>query len=150
MTKGERIIALVILAIGAVYLATALSMPSMSIGDPLGHKAFPVVLGAGMIFLGFAILVKPDRQSQPVLSRKSIPVILVIAALLGCYGWCLDWTGYPLGTFLFLVTTVRILGEKSWLLNVPLSAGLSTGIYLLFVRLLDITLPLGIFERLKG
>lgn len=150
MTKEERIIALVILLVGAVYLATALSMPSMSIGDPLGHKAFPIILGGLMILLGLALLFKPEKQSGPALSMRNIVTILVLTGLLACYGWTLDWTGYPLGTFLFLVVTVRLLGERKWSLNLSLSAALSLAIYLLFTRLLDITLPLGVLERLMG
>jgi putative tricarboxylic transport membrane protein len=150
VTKEERIIALVILLVGAVYLATALSMPSMSIGDPLGHKAFPIILGGLMILLGLALLFKPEKQSGPALSMRNIVTILVLTGLLACYGWTLDWTGYPLGTFLFLVVTVRLLGERKWSLNLSLSAALSLAIYLLFTRLLDITLPLGVLERLMG
>jgi len=147
MIKGEDIVALVIIAIGTVYLVAAISMPSMSIGDPLGQRAFPIILGAIMMLLGLSIFFKPELESKPVLSRKKLFYTLIITGLLGCYGWSLDLVGYPLGTFLFLVITVRLLGEKSWFLNVPLSAGLSTALYLLFTRILDISLPLGIIER---
>ena len=150
MTKEERIIALIILVVGAVYLGTALSMTSMSIGDPLGHKAYPIMLGGALIVLGLALLIKPEKQSGPALSGKNIITILILTGLLAGYGWTLDWTGYPLGTFLFLVITVRLLGEKKWPLNLALSAAISLVIYLLFTRLLDLMLPLGVLGRFIG
>jgi len=148
MRNADRIVGLIIFAFGAGYLLAAISMPSATIGDPLGHKTFPVILGGLMIFLGSSLLVKPGRDTEfSPLERTFISVIL-IAGLLGAYGYSIQSLGYPLGTFLFLFITSRLIGERAWILGLLLSAGLSLGIFILFTKILDIPLPLGVLKNL--
>ncbi len=146
----DRIVALIILILGIGYLLAAISLPSAPIGDPLGPKAFPIVLGGLMILLGATILIGPEKglESHPL--KRTFSSVFALAGLLGGYGYTLPLIGYPLGTFLFLFITARMMGERSWILCILLSVGLSLGIYLLFTQALGIPLPLGVMEKLKG
>lgn len=148
MRNGDRIGALIILALGISYLTTVYSMPSATVGDPLGHKAFPTALGGLMVFLGVTILIRPERGVKSNLSKRTFSIVLLLTALLGGYGYTLNLIGYPLGTFLFLSITSWLIGERSWILNILLSSGLSLGIYSLFTQILDIPLPLGVIQKL--
>lgn len=149
MMKGERIGALIILVLGMGYLIMAISMPSATIGDPLGHKAFPIVLGGLMVILGGTLLIRPEKDLESHSLKRTFLSVLPLTALLGGYGYTLPLIGYPLGTFLFLSITVRLMGERSWILILLLSAGLSLGIYTLFTQVLDIPLPLGVIQKLR-
>ena len=113
MMNRDRIVALLILALGIGYLLAAISMPSAPIGDPLGPKAFPIVLGGLMIFLGSPIFIKPEKDLEIQSLKKTLTSVLILAGLLGGYGYMLPWIGYLLGTFLFLFMTARLMGEKS-------------------------------------
>jgi putative tricarboxylic transport membrane protein len=148
--KEDRVGALAILAVGILYLWQVISMPSASIGDPLGPKAFPLLLGILMILLGISIFFKPGEGVEISFGKKTLGSVMGLAVLLGVYGYTLPWIGYLLGTFLFLSITSRLLGEKSWILNILLSAGVSLGIYGLFTRILGIPLPLGIIQIFIG
>lgn len=150
MRNADRIVGLIILAFGAGYLLAAISMPSTTIGDPLGHKTFPVILGGLMIFLGSSLLVKPGRDTEFSPLKRTFISVIILAGLLGAYGYSLPILGYPPGTFLFLFITSRLIGERSWILGLLLSAGLSLGIYSLFTQILDIPLPLGVIQKLMG
>ncbi len=148
MVRGEMAGAGLAVVLGAGYLWGALAMPEMSIGDPLGPRAFPLLLGALMTLLGGSLLVWPAQKDS-----GSMGISLhtgALALLLGLYGYGIPRLGYPAATFLFMVLAPRLLGERSYLLGLLLPAGISTGVFLLFTRILDMPLPLGILEKLLG
>lgn len=146
--KGETAGAALAVVLGVGYLWGALAMPEMSIGDPLGPRAFPLLLGALMTILGGSLLVWPAGKES---SSTGISLHTGgLALLLGLYGYGIPRLGYPIATFLFLAIASRLLGERSWWLGPLLSAGLSAGIFLLFTRILDIPLPLGIMAERGG
>lgn len=150
MRNADRIVGLTIFAFGVGYLLVANSMPTATIGDPLGHKAFPIILGGLMSFLGIAIAIRPENNLESSPLKKTSVSVYVLAGLLGGYGYSLPILGYPLGTFLFLFITSRLMGERSWILGLLISAGLSLGIYSLFTQILDIPLPIGVIQGLIG
>jgi putative tricarboxylic transport membrane protein len=135
-------------AFGVAYLGVGLSMPAAALGDPLGAKAFPLVLGGLMTALGLSLALVPVHEGggSPEGGLVRFKTMATLTGLLGLYGYSLPYAGYPLGTFLFLLVTARLLGERSWRLGVLLSAGLSLAVYLLFTRLLDVPLPLGVLD----
>lgn len=140
--------ALFILIFGTAYLSAAISMPSVTIGDPLGHRTFPIFLGGLIIALGLSLLLKPTNTGGSPTLRGSFLIVLLLATFLAAYGYTLPSLGYPLGTFLFLFITSRIIGERSWKSGFLLSTALSLGIFILFTKVLDIPLPLGVLKNL--
>lgn len=136
---------------GIAYLAVGLSMPSAALGDPLGAKAFPLVLGGLMTALGLSLVLFPVHDGGgPEGGVVRLRTMATLTGLLALYGYSLPHAGYPLATFLFLLITARLLGERSWTLGLALSAGLSLTVYLLFSRLLDVPLPLGVLDPSRG
>jgi hypothetical protein len=75
---------------------------------------------------------------------RALPVIAVVAALI-FYTVALERIGFVLCTMLFLVTLLVILGRSSWLVAITVSAGMTAGSYLIFAKLLKISLPIGPF-----
>lgn len=150
MISQGRTEGVIVTTIGLAYLMGAWAIPHASVGDPLGATTFPVILGLVMLILGLSLTFAPDKGTAPIGLKKSLGGIAVIAGLLGIYGYTLPLVGYPLGTFLFLAITARYLGEKSWAMAIGLSGGLSLGIFLLFTKVLDLPLPFGVLEFLKG
>ena len=51
--------------------------------------------------------------------------------------------GYPLTSFLLMLSLLRTLGIKRWGLNILISVVTAVGSYFLFVRWLDIPMPKG-------
>jgi putative tricarboxylic transport membrane protein len=148
--RAERTGATVVLLLGAGYLWEAIFMEEVTIGDPLGPKVFPVILGALMVALGFSLLVRPAGASQSRPFTRTAVSALILAGLLCAYGFGIEWIGYPLATFVFLLTSSRLLGEKSWVAGLVIPLAVSLGVFVLFTQALDIPLPLGFIEKLMG
>ncbi len=148
MMRAERIGATVVLLLGAGYLWEAIFMEEVTIGDPLGPKVFPIILGALMVALGFSLLIRPVGGSPSQSFTRTAACALVLAVLLCAYSFGIESIGYPVATFLFLFVASRLLGEKSWVAGLVIPLALSLGVYGLFTRVLDIPLPLGFIEKL--
>jgi putative tricarboxylic transport membrane protein len=146
--RAERAGAALGVVLGAGYLWGALAIPEISIGDPLGPRAFPLLLGGLMALLAASLLVWPAGGQVGGMGVSLHTVGLVL--LLGLYGYGIPRLGYPLATFLFLGIGSRLLGERSLWVGPVVSACLSAAIFLLFTRVLDIPLPLGVLAGLQG
>jgi putative tricarboxylic transport membrane protein len=151
MTARGRIGGCAVSALGIAYLAAGSAIPEASVGDPLGPRAFPMVLGGLMLCLGLSLAIVPDRAEGAWAGGATrLPMVAALAGLLAVYGYLMPHIGYLIGTCIFLAITTRLLGERSWSLGLSLAAGLSLGIYLLFTRVLGVPLPLGVLDLLRG
>jgi putative tricarboxylic transport membrane protein len=146
--RAERIGAAVVLLLGIGYLLEAIFMEEVTIGDPLGPRAFPILLGVLMVALGFSLQVRPAGPPASRLLTPASAYALVLAVLLFAYSLSIGTIGYPAATFLFLLLAARLLGEKSWAASLGIPLALSLGIFVFFTRLLDIPLPLGFIEKM--
>ena len=138
---SDRIFAVVWLAVCALI---AVQMQRLEIPfsyEPVGPKAFPLLLAGLMTLCCIYLLIKPDTDIHwPDASglRKGLVLIAVLLA----YAIFFEQLGFPLATALMVIVVSRLFGG-SWL------SGLITGVltgalgYLFFDRLLQVTLPLG-------
>jgi putative tricarboxylic transport membrane protein len=70
----------------------------------------------------------------------------VVAVLIAFVG-LLEPLGYLITSFIGVALVLRIMGIKSWRVLLTTSLGLSIGTFVLFDRILGITLPVGILSR---
>jgi putative tricarboxylic transport membrane protein len=149
MTSGDRIWGIVILIFGGVYLVEGIRIPPAAFGDPLGARLFPTILGISMAACGAFLAIKPEPGgAQPILVRRSFIQVLILCALLLLYAISLPWLGYFLATFVLVWMAARIMGERSFIRGVVISAVFSAGVFFLFSRVLTIPLPLGLLKTL--
>jgi putative tricarboxylic transport membrane protein len=149
MNLGNRVWGIILCAVGIYYLIEGINLPPAAIGDPLGPLVFPTILGLSMVACGVYLAVRPGpRPNHPVLSRRTFPQVLILFALLLLYSGAIPWMGYLFSTSIFLFITAFLMGERSWLKGVAISAIFSAGIFFLFIRFLTIPLPLGFLETL--
>lgn len=146
--QADRIWGVVILVLGGAYLLEGIRIPPAAIGDPLGPRVFPTVLGGVMLACGAALLFRSRRREARVIEWKFFAPVMLLAGLLVAYAFSLAWLGYPLATFLFMVLAARMMGERSLLWSLPIALGFGVGVYLLFTKFLMIPLPAGIFALL--
>ena len=149
MRLGNRVWGIILCAVGIYYLIEGINLPPAAIGDPLGPLVFPSLLGSSMIGCGVYLAVRPGpRTSQPVLSRRAFPQVLILFVLLLLYSAAIPWMGYLLSTFVFVFITAFLMGERSWAKGAMISVIFSAGIFFLFIRVLTIPLPMGFLETL--
>jgi len=148
----DRVIFVCTIIIAAVYFYATTLIPSLEIGDPLGPKAFPRLLGgflliaAGLLFLEMW----KDRKNtaQPAGDAgasiwRHAGVIAGVTVWTGLYYVAFDRLGYIVASTAYLIALMAWFNRGKWVANVLTSvlfAGLS---YWMFVTL-DVNLPKGI------
>src|SRR5262245_21851738 len=112
----DRVILAVTVVIAVVYLYATTLIPSLEIGDPLGPKAFPRLLGVilllAAVMLGYEIWGKKARAPEVPASELFNPAIILILA--GVVAWTAAYYAVfdPLG--FVISTTVYLLGLMAW------------------------------------
>ncbi|WP_043239069.1 tripartite tricarboxylate transporter TctB family protein [Stutzerimonas azotifigens] len=117
--------------------------------DPVGPRAYPLLLLALMAAGSLWLLVKPKGEPTPAIDwAMARKVLLCIVALLA-YALLFEPLGFVLSTALAGFAMGLLFNGR--LLPSAVS-GLLMGVllYVLFDRLLDVPLPLGVLELMEG
>ena len=115
----------------------------------VGPKAMPGVVSIGLAVLAAANLVQALRGELPHRETGDFKAILLIVGglvalmtLIGIGG------GFILGTAILFATTSAAFGRRAFLTDLAIGFALAVVVYLLFVKLLALSLPMGPLERL--
>lgn len=148
--RADRIISIILIAIGAGYLAYN-TRYNWGTAEAPGPGFFPFVMGLLLLLLSLRLLAatvfsaataKPATDGEadgPLAWRR--PALMV--AILVLYILILDQAGYPLSTLALLLVSFRVLGATGWLKSTAISVGLVAFTYLLFVVWMQVPLPAG-------
>ena len=139
---------MILVLIGAGVIVGALKLRLGSATEP-EPGFFPFVGGVLLLVLSSILLVQAFRGQG--LANKAFgelrrPIILIVAMVI--YVAILEEIGFVLATVMLSAMVLRILDTKSWWVLVAASLVLSVGSYVLFDRLLGVTLPGGVLTRL--
>jgi hypothetical protein len=148
--KNETLVGILMFLFGAVTVVLSLQMPLGTL-RAAGSGLFPLCLGILLMALSGTlvgkVLVQGARERGDLGASAEVPTsvrqVLFFMGAIVLATLFLSTLGYPLTSFLLLVTLLRILGMQGWFGNVILSflaAGVS---YFLFVQWLKIPLPGG-------
>jgi len=147
---ADRMICAVALLLAAVYLYATAQIPSLQIGDPLGPKAFPRLLGAGLILSAVLLFIEtlrggPRNGAPPIgEERKSFWIIAAVVGWTTLYLVLFEKAGYALASAVYLLGLMLYFNRGKWLANVLTSVLFSTLSYLAFTKALGVTLPQGV------
>jgi len=148
----DRVIFVCTIIIAAVYLYATTKIPSLEIGDPLGPKAFPRLLGIALLLAAgmLGLEMWRARKNDPAKSAEKNPFDLGVLKVLGCvavwtacYYMVFDKLGFIIATSIFLFPLMAWFHRGKWVTNVLSAVVFSCVIYWLFVSL-DVNLPKGI------
>lgn len=116
--------------------------------EPVGPRAFPLVLSALMAIGGLWLVVQPSIRSG---AFEGVPVkqtaLCVLAVLI--YAMLFETLGFTLATALMAMPVGMAFGGSLKQAMVT-GAGLGLILYFLFDKLLDIVLPTGLLSFLLG
>jgi hypothetical protein len=96
---------------------------------------------AGAVTLGFENLLQPVA----LLPRRITFILLTLASLL-----VIEWLGFTFTTFLFMLSSMLVLGIRSWRTLLAVAGGTAAAGYAFFIAILDTRFPHGPAERLLG
>ena len=123
----------------------------LRLGTPMEPQPgfFPFLAGAVLFVLCVILLLQVffgRSHGAEAFGELWRPVVLIIG--LFAYSVVLDLLGYIIATIILSAVVLRVLGVKIGWKLVAISVGLSVGTYVLFDRLLDLSLPGGILAGL--
>ena len=115
----------------------------------VGPKAMPIVVAAGLALCAAGNLYLALRGEFPEREQAAqTPILLILGGLAAVIVliW-IDGGFIPAMTILF-ATTSTAFGRRAYLVDLPIGFALATGAYLMFAKLLSLSLPMGPLERL--
>ena len=147
----EMIFPLIALAFAVYYIFTIwdLTWEAQINGMLMGAVLIVLICFFGVktavdLFNGKISLKFQEFGNLGILQREKIGML--VSAVL--YVFFIQWLGFTLTTFLFLIATMALLGVRSLMALFGISLALSGLGYIFFIVLLDTRFPAGPFERL--
>ena len=170
--KPDVWLALCVIAGALVYLYSDLHMPVMRSGDPLGPRAFPALIGGGLLFAGALLLVETYRKARaqaasrvPTEAATRVPteaaprthdevrkgrhqtvVLLAMVVWTALYYTAFEPVGYLVSTAVFLGGLLSYFHRGHYRTNLLVALGFVVIVDLVFSRLLNVPLPAGILS----
>jgi putative tricarboxylic transport membrane protein len=148
----DRVIFVCTLIVAAVYLYATTLIPSLEIGDPLGPKAFPRLLGLGMLIAAGLLYIEmwKERRAHAVVepeaglwNRQFLWILLAVVVWTGLYYALLQSLGYIIDSAIYLFALMAWFNRGKWIANGLTAVLYSVLSYVMFVKL-DVNLPKGI------
>lgn len=142
------VIAALLAGLAAVLVWDARGLQSVAMYG-MGPEAMPIVVATGLALLAIGNFIDALRGNLPAReSADPVPVLLILvglALLIAVIGF---GGGFILATSALFVTTSAAFGRRAILDDSIIALVMSTLIYLVFDRLLTLSLPAGPLERL--
>ena len=143
------------LAVAAILLVIAIvifwdmSQLQLTSTYGVGPKAMPIVVGTGLVLLSAGNALMAFRGGLPARESADFKVILLIVgglvalmALIGFGG------GFIPATAILFATTAAAFGRRAFITDLAIGFALGLVAFLLFSKLLTLSLPEGPLERL--
>jgi putative tricarboxylic transport membrane protein len=150
---GDRLLATLVLLLAAVYLYATSRLHVIQIGDPVGIKMFPTLIGiaavaATFLLVGEIVRSHRHRSAQEDITLRQHRPAIVLAVLV----WILVYTltfqvlGYVISSSLFLFGLLIFFHPGKWGTNATISILFSVCIFITFTKFLGINLPQGLMH----
>jgi putative tricarboxylic transport membrane protein len=148
----DRIIFVCTLLLAGVYFWATAQIPSLELGDPLGPKAFPRLLGIGLLISAAMLLMEILRDRKKPKTGTSSAwtwepyewVVVAVSAWTALYILVFEPLGFMLSTTIYLLVLTAYFNRGRWLMNVLTSVLFSVISYFAFTKLLGVNLAPGI------
>jgi putative tricarboxylic transport membrane protein len=154
-TSPQRRVDVAGLAIALILLVLAgivwWDMSKLQILSPydLGPKVMPIVVSACLVLLAIGNGIGAFRGDLP--ARESLdwtPIALILGGLAALIVLIAVGGGFMIGTALLFATTSTAFGRRAFVIDFIIGAVIAVFVYVLFAKLLTLSLPAGPLERL--
>ena len=150
---ADRVIFVCTLILAGLYFYSTEKLPSLEIGDPLGPKAFPRLLGVFLVLTAAILLFEilrarkakaPRAAATEPEKQSAVFVVGGVALWTLLYFFMFERLGYILATVAYLVVLMNYFNRGKWIANVVTAVLFPIISYVMFTKLLGVNLPPGI------
>ncbi len=142
MTLNNRFLGIAALALSAFLVAFGYGLEAPFAYEPVGPRAFPLMLAAIIGLCGLRLVIKGGGDVEPN-QAGATPRIIGMIGLVFIYALSFQWLGFIIATTV-ISTLVGRLFDGSWLKAGVGSLAMSIFLFFLFDRGLDVVLPAGL------
>ena len=121
--------------------------------EPVGPRAFPLLMlgrmGAALLYMVFRPAPIKHSEDEPPLDRETLTKIAICVALLLVFAGLFEPLGFILSSILIGIPMARLYGGR-WVPSIVVTSLMAIGLYLLFDRVMEVPLPLGLLDVLEN
>lgn len=147
---------IIAIVIGGIYLVTAMMLPQMTMGDRLGPKLFPTIIGIVAILSGITLMIqdrRPGKASKKAdfgfIKNKDLWLKILLTTFVGIvYGLVMDSLGFILPTTLFMLFISMLINKGRLVQNIIVALSFAVICYGVFGVALKLSLPRGFIEQM--
>lgn len=160
---SDRILGAVCVVVGAGMAWAAQGYAAEISYEPVGPRAFPLLLSCLMVACGAWLVVRPGAAAGagaggaggaagagagPARWQNLKPLALAVLAI-AMYVSLFQWLGFPLATALMALPVGMAFGGN-WRQSLAAGVGMGVVLFLMFDKLLDVILPTGLLSFIFG
>ncbi|HET8609356.1 MAG TPA: tripartite tricarboxylate transporter TctB family protein [Burkholderiales bacterium] len=153
---GDRVVFVCTIALAGFYFYFTSQIPSSAVGDPLGPRAFPDLLGIGLLICAGLLageMMRAKRKAATVIpvvrertSGRHLLTVTGVCVWFALYTVCYNPLGFIVSTGVFLLGLMIYFNRRHWITNILVSVLFSAGTYALFDKALSVPLPGGLIS----
>ncbi|HEX6157238.1 MAG TPA: tripartite tricarboxylate transporter TctB family protein [Burkholderiales bacterium] len=153
-SRAEVALSLGVIALGVGVAGVTATLPSEGGYAGIGPNFIPAVVAAGIIVLGVWLAIEAfaggwrDAPQQEAVFQKS-PFLWVSAGLFAHMA-LIGWAGFIIAGTVLFACVARGFGSRRIARDLAIALVFTLGIYLFFVKLLNVNLPAGWLSPVLG
>ena len=121
--------------------------------EPVGPRAFPLLMlglmGLALLYMLFRPTPIVHSDDDPQLDRETLNKIGLCVVLLLVFAGLFEPLGFILSSILIGIPMARLYGGR-WVPSIVVTTLMAIGLYLLFDRVMEVPLPLGLLDVLEN
>ncbi|GLH37383.1 tripartite tricarboxylate transporter TctB family protein [Pseudomonas koreensis] len=149
----QRIFASVLLLVCAGLALMAWPYQAAFSYEPVGPRAFPLLMlglmGLALLYMVFRPAPIKHSEDEPPLDRETLTKIAICVALLLVFAGLFEPLGFILSSIVIGIPMARLYGGR-WVPSIVVTTLMAIGLYLLFDRVMEVPLPLGLLDVLEN
>jgi putative tricarboxylic transport membrane protein len=137
----------------AIYLHADSRLPQLQIGDPMGPQVFPALIGIGLLASGLLLAAETRRKRRRAgdvtpadpAGRQHQLILIGVVMWTALYYLAFEPVGYLISTLVYMFVLLACFNRGRWGMNAACAVGFTLAAYAVFVELLQVALPPGVF-----
>lgn len=146
LTLNDRVLGIAALIFAALITAFGYDLEPPFSYEPVGPKAFPLMLALIIALCGVRLIIKGGGEVEANPAGANTRISAMVGYLAG-YAFLFQWAGFVVATT-FMVALVGRLFQATWPQAFIGGAIMSIGLFYFFDKGLDVVLPTGILGGL--